>query len=402
MRRIKPSYLRSLLVICLIGGPAAADDTDFTPQAKLLYRVGACGNAEPLPERVPALPEKTIAAHCKQMRELYTSYHRAWADKAGAFIKELVPASAPKTVVYPFGGGDLTSALVVFPEATEITTLSLEAPGDVRAIDTISKAQLTTDLDTISHDIRRLYRSAHSTTKSLQAAAYSELPGSLMFALAGLAVMNYEPVSLRYFDINEDGSLAYLSGAELDKRVAAVAESKRDPKSKQRFDARKHYWVEMESVFANVEIKFRTIGDTKSPVRTYRHILANLDDPHQSKDDRVLDHLRKKGKVSVMTKAASFLLWYDDFSQIRDYLLQNMAWMISDASGIPPSYAGPAGFEQLTYGTFVGPYFIQDRNNTRGQFIKMWKQQPKRPLPFRFGYPDAEKNGHLMVTRPKA
>ena len=46
-----------------------------------------------------------------------------------------------------------------------------------------------------------------------------------------------------------------------------------------------------------------------------------------------------------MTKAASFLLWYDDFAKIRDYLLQHVAWMISDASGIPPSYAEPAGFD---------------------------------------------------------
>ena len=397
------SYVRSLFISCWVlglGASAWADSgTDFGPQVKLLYRVGACGNEDATPEHIPV---KTVAAHCKEMHELYVSYRRAWADKAGAFIKELVPATAPKTVVYPFGGGDLVSALVVFPDATEITTLSLEAPGDVRAIDTIKKQQLVTDLDTISHDIRRLYRSAHSTTKSLQAAAYSELPGSLMFALAGLAVMNYEPVSLRYFDINEDGSLAYLTSAELDKRIADMVASKHDPKTKKRYDVRKHYWLEMESVFANVEIQFRPIGDTKAPLRTYRHILANLDDPHQSKDDRVLDHLRKKGKVTVMTKAASFLLWFDDFSLVRDYLLQNMAWMISDASGIPPSYATPAGFEQITYGTFVGPYFIQDRNNTRAQFVKLWKSQPKRPLPFRFGYPDAEKNGHLMITRPKA
>ena len=400
------SYVRSLFISCWIvavGASAHADTgTDFGPQVKLLYRVGACGPSEasdPLPAHIPA---KTVTAHCKEMQDLYVSYRRAWADKAGAFIKELVPSSAPKTVVYPFGGGDLTSALVVFPDATEITTLSLEAPGDVRAIDTIKKTQLATDLDTISHDIRRLYRSAHSTTKSLQAAAYSELPGSLMFALAGLAVMNYEPVSLRYFDINEDGSLAYLSAAELDKRLADMVASKNDPKQKKRFDVRKHYWLEMESVFANVEIQFRPLGDAKAPLRTYRHILANLDDPHQSKDDRVLDHLRKKGKVTVMTKAASFLLWFDDFSQVRDYLLKNMAWMISDASGIPPSFANPAGFEQITYGTFVGPYFIQDRNNTRAQFVKLWKTQPKRPLPFRFGYPDAEKNAHLLITRPKA
>jgi hypothetical protein len=75
--------------------------------------------------------------------------------------------------------------------------------------------------------------------------------------------------------------------------------------------------------------------------------------------------------------------------------------MISDASGIPPSYAGPAGFEQVTYGVFNGPYFVIDSKNTRAEFIKMWKEQPKRALPFRFGYPDQDKNHHMMITRPK-
>jgi len=116
----------------------------------------------------------------------------------------------------------------------------------------------------------------------------------------------------------------------------------------------------------------------------------------------VLKHLRGKGKVSVMTKAASFLLWYDDFTQIRDYLLHNLAWMISDASGIPPSYAEPAGFEQITYGEFTGPYFLIDEKNTRAEFIKLWKGQPHRELPFRFGYPDNAKHNHLMITRPRA
>ncbi len=389
----------TLLLLASLASQASADapGTDFGPAARALYRVAACGGDEAIPARFSA---RTIASHCTSMTSLYASYKRAWADIAGAFIAKLRPATAPTTVVYPFGGGDLTSALVVFPDATDITTISLEAPGDVRAIDTIKSGQLSTDLGTIGKDIRRLYRSAHSTTKSLQAAAYSELPGSLMFALAGLAVFDFEPVSLRYFDINTDGSLVYLSNDELERRVAAVKASQ--PRTKKRFDASKHLWLAMESVFANVEIQYRPRSDPKAPLRTYRHILMNLDDAHLTADPRVLAHLQAKGKVSVMTKAASFLLWYDDFSQIRNYLLKNTAWMISDASGIPPSYAGPAGFEQITYGTFTGPYFIQDRHNTRGQFIKLWAKQPVRDLSFRFGYPDENKQNHLMVTQPRS
>jgi hypothetical protein len=331
------------------------------------------------------------------MAEVYKSYKRAWADQAQKFIAALRPADIPTTVVYPFGGGDLSSALAVFPDATELTTISLEAAGDVRAIDSIKKDKLATDLAAITLDIRRLYHAAHSTTKSLQEASHSVLPGTIMMALAGLAVHGMEPVQLRYFDIEPDGSIKYLTDTELDERAAEIA-AKGEHKPKKVT----HYWYEQTSAFANVEILYRPRGDAKAPLRTYRHILANLDDPHMTADDRVLVHLAKKGKVSVMTKAASFLLWFDDFSQIRNYLLGHIAWMISDASGLPPRYAGPAGYEQITYGDFVGPYFIQDPHDDRSVFIKMWAKQPHRALPFRFGYPDSEKHNHLMITRPKS
>jgi hypothetical protein len=369
--------------------------TDFGAQARVMFRVAACGGDDAIPQRFSA---RAIGAHCRDMKEIYASYKKAWADRAAAFIAGLVPRDLPATVVYPFGGGDLSSALVVFPDATELTTISLEAAGDVRVIDTINSAKLDAEVEGIGAEIRRLYHAAHSTTKSLQAASHAELPGTIMFALAGLTVHGMEPVSLRYFDIEPDGSLSYLSAVQLEQRAAQFAAKKAGQTPPKKIT---HYWYEQISAFANVEIQFRPRGDARAPVRTYRHIVANLDDSHMNADDRVLRHLRGKGKVAVMTKAASFLLWYDDFTKIRDYLLRNTAWMISDASGIPPSYAGPAGFEQITYGEFTGPYFIQDEKNTRAELVKLWKSQPHRELPFRFGYPDAEKHNHLMITRPK-
>ena len=32
----------------------------------------------------------------------------------------------------------------------------------------------------------------------------------------------------------------------------------------------------------------------------------------------------------------------------------------------------------------------------------MWEQQPKRPLPFRYGYTDILRANHLLVTRRAA
>jgi hypothetical protein len=385
-------------VTCALLGSARGeptDGTDFGPQVRVMFRVAACGGEDAIPDRFSA---RAITAHCKEMASIYASYKKAWADEAKAFISELRPKDLPQRVVYPFGGGDLSSALAVYPDATELTTISLEAAGDVRVMDTIKSAKLDGDVDSIGNEIRRLYQSAHSTTKSLQAASHSELPGTIMFALAGLTVHGMEPVALRYFDIEPDGSLSYLTSAQLEDRAAELVAKKQGVGPPKKIT---HYWYEQVSAFANVEIQFRPRGDTAAPLRTYRHIVANLDDSHMAADDRVLRHLRGKGKVSVMTKAASFLLWYDDFTKIRDYLLRNTAWMISDASGIPPSFAEPAGFEQITYGEFAGPYFIIDDKNTRAEFVKLWKAQPHRDLPFRFGYPDSAKHNHLMVTRPR-
>jgi hypothetical protein len=277
------------------------------------------------------------------------------------------PADAPTVVVYPFGGGDLSSALAVFPDATEITTLSLEPAGDVRTIDTIGSERLAADLKYSSLGIRRLYSAAYSATVLLQDVAKAQLPGTLIYILAGLALHDMEPVRLRYFRIEADGTLSYTSG-----------------------------------VSGSVEIEFRPRGNPKAPTRIYRHIDANLDDEHTTATSPVIKHLAAKGRVSVMTKAASFLLWRDDFSVIRDYLLANAGWMISDATGIPPALAAKAGFAQDTYGDFTAPYFTRDPKNVRKQMIELWKKQPHHDLSFRFGYPDKENHNHLLVMHRAA
>jgi len=383
----------SLSVTTAVADPISGD---YPTQVRTLYRIAACGGVEPT---APKFDTRTIARHCKEMKELYASHRRRWADEAKQFLAEIRPKDVPKTVVYPFGGGDLSSALVAFPDATEITTISLEAAGDVRLIDSIKLGTLAADLGVVSSDLRRLYRSAYSATQDLQKVSRNPaFPGTLMFALAGLALHDMEPVSLRYFDVNPDGTISYLNAGELERRAVEYEATKR---GKARPKKITHYWYEHDSAFGNVEIQFRPLGDASAPLRVYRHIVQNLDDTHLKADGRVLAHLRRKGKVSVMTKAASFLLWYDDFSEIRSYLLDTIAWMVSDASGIPPSYAVPAGYEQITYGEFAGPLFIIDPKNTRKEFVRLWKSQPKRPLAFRFGYPDSNKRPHLMVTRPK-
>ncbi len=52
-----------LLALALSQTPAPLD---FTDEAKLLYRVVACGNDAPLPEGIDA---KVVEAHCKELHK---------------------------------------------------------------------------------------------------------------------------------------------------------------------------------------------------------------------------------------------------------------------------------------------------------------------------------------------
>lgn len=358
---------------------------DLEPQAVALFRVAACGSDDALPDR---FDPKMIEAHCKDLRSKYDEYKTQWMRVAMPYIAALVPKGLPPEIVYPFGGGDLMTALGTFPDAPVYTTISLEIAGDVRKIDTISMKKLENELSLNRLHLGKLFEKVHSRTVNLDLESKSDLPGEIVFSMVGLALYGYEPVSLRYFKPNADGTLHYLEASEIEAAEKEGAAKKKSP-------------TDVEGgIFGDMELQFRKKGDPKAPLKTLRHVAFNLDDKHMRADGSLLKHLDAKGKVTAMTKAASHFLWSDDFSLIRQYLLDHMVWMISDSTGIPPRYANKAGFIQDTYGIMEWPAAFGPVDNRNAEDLrKLFKSNPQKDLPFRYGYPDRDHHGHMMITR---
>jgi hypothetical protein len=365
----------------------AAGGADFTAEIRLLYRVVACGGDDPLP---PKLDAATVDEYCKWLVPRLADYEKTYLAKARPFLAAHRPAGLPTTVVYPFGGGDLLSALLTYPDGLEYTTLSLEHAGDPRRLKDLDRAHLAQNLPEIHRRIAGLFTYAESTSENMMQLEKSDIPGQLAFFLVALAAHGYEPVSLRYFRLEPDGGIHYLSAEE----IAADENTKAQRLNKA--------WVspEFSVVFSNSEMVFRPKGK-EGPLRVHRHLAVNLSDENLRKDPSTLKHLEAKGTVSAMTKAASYLLWAEGFSKIKNYLLAHMAFMFSDSTGIPPSDAAKAGFEMETYGKFGAPFLIA-RASVGEEFKKLWASQPYRELNFRYGYPDKAGEHHLLITRPKA
>lgn len=372
--------------------PAEAPNAgaDFTEDARLLYRIAACGNLE---QPVDPAIAKTVDRHCKRILEHLTKFRAQYFEKHRAWFDKVVPKDAPKVVVYPFGGGDLISALVAFPDATEITTISLEQAGDPRRLKTLKPRVLEASLGALRGEIGGLISVGSNTSENLSKGQKNELPGQVSSFLLGLVAGGYEVVAMRYFKLTDTGAIHYLEQAEID---ALDAQKGKTGKTL------KHDWESpnFSEAFQHVEIQYRKPGEATP--RVHRHFGWNLGDGYLKQRPELLRHLEAKGKVTVLTKGASYLLWRGDFSLIRTYMLDHLAWMLSDSTGIPPVYARKAGMVQDTYGTFTGAFLEGAQGSkTEEAMIEMWAKQPRRRLGFRFGYVDANKQAHLMVTRPK-
>lgn len=361
------AFALAFLVAAPDTAAASAPAASFEAELRALTRVVACQPGSALP---PPVTREMWDRHCTQLRVLLDRWQARWVARAQPMLSSLRPADLPREVVYPFGGGDLFTAMVTFPDAERITTLSLEPAGDPRGIANADAQALSQDLETFRVDLRKLFAVSHSKTDNLRSLGAGSLPQQLAFALVAITALGGEPLTLKYFWIEPDGTARALTPQEVARGGA--------------------------NRFAHCELVWRPRGG--GPDRSYVHIGANLVDESLAAHPGVMRFLQARGRVAAMTKAASYLLWSPRFSTIRNYLLGQMDWMVSDSTGVLPRDAVAAGFVQETWGSFGGSIFAT-RARDREEFVSLWSSATPRPLDFWYGYPDSAGRPHLLVTR---
>jgi hypothetical protein len=364
--------------------PPPPDGQNFIGEAKLLVRTAACHGEDELPEHID---KKVVDRHCKRFAKRMAHFGEKFTPPMREFLQPRMPTELPPVVVYPFGGGDLISALVVYPDAPELTTISLEQSGDPRRINAIKSGRLKSSLSSMSVKIGGMLSVGSNTSVNLSSSQKNDIPVQVVSFLIGMVVHGYEPTAMYYFLLNDDGSINYLDEAEiteLDKEEAEhLRSSWRTP--------------DFSPAFANVEIRYKKIGAEDASEQIYRHIAWNLHNDKLTERPQLITHLEAKGQVSGMVKGASYLLWQEGFSTIRDYMLGHMPFILSDSTGIPVEYSTAAGYRIETFGKFNGSFLGASKVHNKA-FKKLWKANPYVEIPSRFGYVDSHGKAHLMFT----
>jgi hypothetical protein len=371
------------LLSVVLAAPAADPraPAEFIADARPLFDLVTC-TATPA-----GLDAKTVETWCVGQKARYAKFTQ-WGLKASAFLTPLKPGGLPTELVYPFGGGDVMAALQVFPEMQVVSTLSLELAGDPRRWKNLTAPKdLQRSLSAIANASASTLVSNDSLSKNLSATQQGELPGQLSMHLMGLMLAGQEPVSVRYFRVEADGTLHYLTTDEISAVEGTTAKNL------------KSSWKppDFSPAFANVEVQFVPKGaPPNAPRRVHRHFAANL--ANDSLPPGLMKHFEAKGKVTAMTKAASYLLWRDAFSTVRDYLLANAVFMVSDSTGVPPMHWLQKGCTVDTYGAFEKS-FLGTWEGYQADLRKAFASA--KALPMRFGYPDGseKKLSHLFIAK---
>ena len=123
------------------------------------------------------------------------------------------------------------------PDATEITTISLELAGDPRRLGTLKPFAVQTSLGALRSEIGGLISNGSNTTAKLSAGQHNELPAQVSSFLLGLVAGGYEPVSMRYFKIDDAGNVIYLEQADIEAMDAADAARLKKLKARKKAEA---------------------------------------------------------------------------------------------------------------------------------------------------------------------
>ncbi len=173
-------------------------------EVRLLFRVVACGGDEPSP-RGPRCRHRgrATASGCSRGSP---PTRRTTSPRPGPSSPPIGPPACPRTVVYPFGGGDLLSALLTYPDGLEFTTLSLEHAGDPRRLKDLDEARLAQNLAEVAPPHRRALHLRGEHQREHDAAREERHPGPARLLPGRPSRLTATSrCRLRYFRLEPDG-----------------------------------------------------------------------------------------------------------------------------------------------------------------------------------------------------
>jgi hypothetical protein len=361
-----------LAVLCLATrAGAAVNEAEFNRRATATAQILGGIVANPIE---PALKKFVESDAFKEHSQWMTSN---WNQVKGRVqtmdmwrSQEIKLAAAQrKNLLYPFSGPDFLNAYTFFPEHRRYIFFSLERPGalpDLESVTPVQFAKLLQDVRSAFRDIfERNYFITSYMTKQLTT---PWIRGTVPVMAIMMALMNRRIVRIEPLDLFPDLTVGYDAPEAKRPRVLMRA-------------------VRIEFAHPNStgtqQLYYVSLDATDKALEFYPDFLA---------------WIGQYKPATVLLKSASYLLHDNQFAKTRTTLLEAADIVVQDDTGIPYRFISQNPWQVKLYGRYNRPIRpmtygyqkdLETAYNSRAEHI---------PLPFPFGYHWRGQQSGLIVA----
>jgi hypothetical protein len=274
-----------------------------------------------------------------------------------------------KPVFYPFSGPDFLYAYTFFPNASSYVLIGLEPVGKAPNLTVLSDDEIAQKLREMNGAMYSLLQFSFFQTNSMRTDLADK--GVIPILFVFLARTNNQLLALEYVGMDKNGNLKTFPTGEID---AAYTKG--------------------------VKITFLQAG--KSEPQLLYYFSTDLSDEGFQATPAMKNFVEKNLKDAISyTKAASYLMHYENFSQIRDLVLANSSALLQDDSGMPVRFLEPKQWNLQFYGTYTGPIALFSKEYQPDLRQIYENTQSVRALNFGIGYKYGLNESNLMLASKK-
>jgi hypothetical protein len=343
------------LPVCA-GDPASPDDT-----ARFLAGMPVGANS-PL---MPFVADASWQQHAKIFDEAWKGLDERQLSNIRAFSAKNITEPRP-VLFYFFSGPDYLYANAFFPAADTYVLAGLEPVGRIPDVTSLPKGELSSTLRHLESSLSNILKLSYFITLDMDSKLrQTQLNGTLPVLYVFLARSGKTVRDVSYVTVKDDGTLTPASADAKGKDMGAKI----------------------------------TFAGADGHEQTLYYFSTNL----SNKGVRASPFLKfcnGLGTGDSFVKSASYLLHGDDFSDVRNFLLEHSAAILQDDTGVPVIDFKPDQWELRPFGTYTSPIGMF-RHNYQSKLKALYTTAKPVPINFGIGYKWKLNTSNLLLAVKK-
>ncbi len=327
----------------------------------------------------PSASSRAVVAHGKAIEAAWARHTASTYAALQVFATAELQDAGEGPVFYPFGGPDILNAVALFPAATSYTLLGLEPVGPLPTSALFAEPRV---LPGVQRALSFVLRHNHFITDAMTEQLKGRVGVAALLAFF-LVRTGHTIVDARFVTLDAAGAVVAARCAPEPRAAAGCAAPTKDAD---------------KDGLRGVEFTVRR-GD-RPQVQHVRYFAGNINDEFFSRARGLVPHLLAQGRLTTVLKAASYLMYYPAFDDIRSLVLARSGLLVTDTSGLPFHRLDTPQWRLTLFGGYLAPIAAY-ADRCQPELQAALRQRGRGRLPFPYGYSYGAHN-HLIVARRAA